>query len=917
MRLKMRLHTIAFSTFLLYILSLYHYSAHAAIDGVWQLHPAADILSHTSDTTSHLNCVQILDGERYTYFRLRSQSRWNKDGYPDYEATHTSLLRYDKAGEATEGIRPLAYLFPTGGTDVQTATYSYEGKYLAIGYKNGVVDLIHDDGRRLSSSVIADYDRPVDKTVNSITCDLEGKTLSVATGFGYVTIDAATGETLALCDIYAPLLFAGKVGDRTVAFDATTAYIIPAGVTPTSLDSLTPLAIDPDHSVASAVLDDYTLKSPDRFFPLTDRSFLCVTPSDGSATSMVVVTLDDSADAQAGAQAGAKMIQTSSLKLNYTSYSIAANYRDDSYNEGLIVRSRDGVYNPGNGTPFIIRKGVDPDFSTADPQADFISRAKVTFAPFSSVEAAKYAPARTMYLRSATADGEHYWFFYPRQGFRRATLADGTYSMEGEILTPDASSCFVADAMAYHPAYGMMMRQHGASGMFGSTLSCQSDGLCAYRDGHWRSLSIFNDSKSRANHMRARNGIAVDPIDDRYIWSGSGSNGFYRQNLDNPYDVLHMGGKGKDAGPGRNDAWYVAIYTAPSGYWDTASYGCPKFDDDATMWVPHGNYKAAEEDAPVTELWYWTAENRAKCDRVATDHALYTASPMGVINVPVRGFSSYTEIFPMAHPVNANLIGIMPDQNQSAIIYDHNGTPADTSDDRIAYLEDIYDENLNPMTLTWPSYMFEDPYDGAILIAYNLGMLVTSRAELFAGTKRGRMLRPAIENSGEATRELPCTRVTGIDVDLLGRKWISTADDGIYCLSEDRTSILAHYNADSSDLPSDNCYTVCFNPETRTIWTGTAEGVAEFIPSGSEGTAYRTPSPKVSPAAVTPEYRGYITVSNLADGVTYSIVDKSGVTVMQGTPTAGNLQLENDGIAPGEYSVCDSEGTVVATFLRL
>lgn len=913
MRLNMRFYTIVLSILLLYILPTYHQSAHAAIDGVWQLHPAADILSHSSDTTSHLNCVQILDGERYTYFRLRSQSRWNNGGFPDYEATHTTLLRYDKTGDATESIRPLAYLFPTGGSDVQTAAYSYEGRYLAVAYKNGVVDLLYDDGRRLSSTVIADYDRPADKTINSITCDLEGKTLNVATGFGYVTIDAVTGETLTLCDIRAPLLFAGKVGDRTVAFDSTTAYIIPAGVIPTSPDSLTPLVIDPDYSVAASVSDDHTLKSPDRLFPLTDNSFLCITPSDGSATLMLVVTLADSADTRTGA----KMIQASSLKLNYTSYSITANYRDDYYNEGLIERSRDGVYNPGNGTPFIIRKGVEPDYSASDPQVDFISRAKVTYAPFSSVEAAKYAPAKTMYLRSATADGEHFWFYYPRQGFRRATLAGGRYTMEGGILTPDASSCRVSDAMAYHPSYGILMRQHGAAALFSNTLSFQSDGLCAYRDGHWRSLSIFNDSKSRGIHMRARNGIAIDPIDDRYIWSGSGSNGFYRQNLENPNDVLHMGAKGRDAGPGRNDAWYVAIYTSPSGYWDTASYGCPAFDVNATMWVPHSNYKSAEEDAPVTELWYWTAENRAKCDRVATDHDLYTASPMGVINVPARGFSSFTEIFPMSHPVNANLIGIMPDLDQSAIIYDHNGTPDDTSDDRIAYLEDLFDENMNPMTLTWPSYMFEDPYDGAILVSYNLGMLVTSRAELFAEKKRGRMLRPVVENSGDAALELPCTRVTGIDVDHLGRKWISTADDGIYCLSEDRRTILAHFNADSSDLPSDICYTVCFNPETRSIWTGTAEGVAEFIPSGSEGTTYRTPSPKVSPAAVSPEYRGHITISNLTDGVTYSIVGKSGVTVMQMTPTEGMLQLESSGIAPDEYSVRNAQGVAVATFLRL
>lgn len=128
-----------------------------------------------------------------------------------YYISGGNLFSYDTKNEET-------YQYSTDNrltdTNITGAYYNPEGKYLAVFYDTGNIDLIYDDGtaRNFSDIASSDIDKPV--TVNDVYFD--GNNMYLATNFGLVHYNVSRGEVVQSANFKMPVYGITGVGDRLV-----------------------------------------------------------------------------------------------------------------------------------------------------------------------------------------------------------------------------------------------------------------------------------------------------------------------------------------------------------------------------------------------------------------------------------------------------------------------------------------------------------------------------------------------------------------------------------------------------------------------------------------------------------------------------------------------------------------------------
>ena len=150
--------------------------------------------------------------------------------------------------------------------------------------------------------------------------------------------------------------------------------------------------------------------------------------------------------------------------------------------------------------------------------------------------------------------------------------------------------------------------------------------------------------------------------------------------------------------------------------------------------------------------------------------------------------------------------------------------------------------------------------------------------------------------------------ITSIVIDGGGRKWIGTANNGLYLISEDNNNQLEHFTWDNSMLLSNHILNLALSPE-GVLYIGTDKGLCSYKTDSSEPnstmtceTVYAYPNP------VRPEYRGNITITGLSYHADVKIVTSNGVLVNQGRSTGGSYVWDGNDqkgrrVASGIYMV--------------
>lgn len=218
------------------------------------------------------------------------------------------------------------------------------------------------------------------------------------------------------------------------------------------------------------------------------------------------------------------------------------------------------------------------------------------------------------------------------------------------------------------------------------------------------------------------------------------------------------------------------------------------------------------------------------------------------------------------------------------------GTWADPSDDVTIYHNTILDQDNNTLTPLYYMAMAEDK-NGHVWVGHTEGVYVIDRPSEASGDLTLHVRRPVVarnDGSGYGDYLLDGANVSGIGVDPVNRKWVTTFDAGVYLVSADGTQILNHFTTDNSGLPTNNVFSVACDPNSNRVFFGTEYGLVRYESDAAPAQpdfsdVYVYPNP------VRPEYNGWITIAGLMDNSLVKIADMQGNVVSEGRSSGGTF----------------------------
>ena len=154
-----------------------------------------------------------------------------------------------------------------------------------------------------------------------------------------------------------------------------------------------------------------------------------------------------------------------------------------------------------------------------------------------------------------------------------------------------------------------------------------------------------------------------------------------------------------------------------------------------------------------------------------------------------------------------------------------------------------------------------------------------------------------------------------IAVDGANRKWIGTANNGIYLISGNGQEQLEHFTMSNSPLSSDKVVAVAIHPESGVVYIATDKGLQSYRWTATEADGEPQSDIHAFPNPVRPEYEGPIAIKGFARDALVHITDAAGHTVYSTQAYGGQAiwdgrNLQGDKVASGAYFVfaSDSEG---------
>ena len=229
----------------------------------------------------------------------------------------------------------------------------------------------------------------------------------------------------------------------------------------------------------------------------------------------------------------------------------------------------------------------------------------------------------------------------------------------------------------------------------------------------------------------------------------------------------------------------------------------------------------------------------------------------------------------------------------------------------------ILSDDIMGMTLDYfNSYKLLYTYTGRILLVNNQGgmlwinpnngsLLQTSKVncivqdkdgEMWIGTEKGikviYSLYGAFDNPSASTSNVQCNNIvysengiaqyllsfeniTCIMVDGANRKWIGTERNGVYVLSANGDSEIAHFTLENSPLFSNKIISMAQNPLNGEVFIGTDRGLISYRAESTEP-ATEDGSLRVYPNPVRPGYTGMIAINGFVDNSDVKITDANG-----------------------------------------
>ncbi|MDE6334354.1 MAG: hypothetical protein K2L77_06875, partial [Muribaculaceae bacterium] len=234
--------------------------------------------------------------------------------------------------------------------------------------------------------------------------------------------------------------------------------------------------------------------------------------------------------------------------------------------------------------------------------------------------------------------------------------------------------------------------------------------------------------------------------------------------------------------------------------------------------------------------------------------------------------------------------------------YDTKGTPQ-VSDDTYNVFRSVVDQDGN--TLSHFGQVVIEDKKGCFWVGTNTGIITVDDMDQLGGTGNSvlNVRRPKVaRNDGTIYADylLDSENIICIAVDPNNKKWIGTANSGLFYVSEDGSEILAEFRTDNSPLLSNTITMLACDPHGNDVLIGTPEGLlvysSDSAPAADDySEVYAYPNP------VRPDYTGWITIAGLMDKSLIKIADQQGNVIWSGKSEGGMAQWDG----------CDAAGNRV------
>lgn len=232
--------------------------------------------------------------------------------------------------------------------------------------------------------------------------------------------------------------------------------------------------------------------------------------------------------------------------------------------------------------------------------------------------------------------------------------------------------------------------------------------------------------------------------------------------------------------------------------------------------------------------------------------------------------------------------------NPYLYLWNDNKTPFDPSDDktRVYYTTDWIDKDGKHISADF-IYDVQEDKNGTLWAATDAGPILFQNPHKILSENDYRCTRIKInrnDDSGLADYLLDGETIYAVEIDYGNRKWLGTANSGLYLVSEDGTETLAHFTKENSPLSSNSISDLELDPKTGELFIVTPEGLFSYktlstapVKEASKETIFAYPNP------VRPEYTGEVMIGGLEEDSNVWITDASGDLIFKGRTVGGSL----------------------------
>lgn len=219
------------------------------------------------------------------------------------------------------------------------------------------------------------------------------------------------------------------------------------------------------------------------------------------------------------------------------------------------------------------------------------------------------------------------------------------------------------------------------------------------------------------------------------------------------------------------------------------------------------------------------------------------------------------------------------------IAFKDNGTLPDISDDETKLINN--GDNTGALPTNDVTAIAMD-LNGDLWIGSETGFAILYNANTVFDAEPGTYNTQRIKLEFEDNVEylLGTTHITDIEIDGGNRKWLATANTGLFLLSPDGTQIVANYTSKNSPLISDVIMDLEIDQTTGEMYIVTDKGLISYRIDASEGTN-NYDNVKVFPNPVLPTYEGMITIQGIKYDSDVKVTDAAGNLVYKTTSHGG------------------------------